>query len=306
MVPDAYEDVYYGEYQRRGRLDIGAKALSVRAIFNMVLMSVLIIATRDILVTMIVTTVVTTVVMLLLIRATKTYAEDSCSAADAIAGRESGSTKHVREILATTFPLMVISLLTMYISAAPRNSIDRYMTDEVQAVYGYIAMPIFVIGLAASFVFNPIYNRLSHLYYDGELRRFVLLIVRQLLVIAGITLICIAGAWLIGIPVLSVMYNTDLSEYKTDLLLILVGGAFLAAAAMLGSVITIFRYQKYSMAGDVVVAVTASFVCDVAVSSYGIRGAVVIYILLEALLCVIFAGITAVGVLRKRQEITAV
>ena len=48
----------------------------------------------------------------------------------------------------------------------------------------------------------------------------------QVGIVTMITVVCVFGASLLGIPVLSVLYNTNLQAYKNELLILLIGGGF--------------------------------------------------------------------------------
>ena len=134
--------------------------------------------------------------------------------------------KQVFALLKVCFPLFAGAFLSFYIGNAPKYAIDAMLTDELQACYGFIAMPVFVIGLLNNFIFNPMLYKLSMMWNDGRVGQFVRKILLQSLIVAGITLVCIIGAFLLGVPVLSWLYNTDLAPYKAELLLLLLGGGF--------------------------------------------------------------------------------
>ena len=141
------------------------------------------------------------------------------------------------------------------------------------------------------------------MWNDGKVGQFVRKILLQSLIVAGITLVCIIGAFLLGVPVLSWLYNTDLAPYKAELLLLLLGGGFLGLSGLLNAVITIIRYQKSLMWGYAVVALLALVCSNRIVGMYGMMGAAVLYTLLMAILCVIFVGLFAYGVMKQKKTL---
>jgi len=96
------------------------------------------------------------------------------------------------------------------------------------------------------------------------------------------------GAALIGCPVLSWLYNTDLSLYIFELLVLQVAGSFLGIAGYLSVILTIMRYQKDLIWGYVIVALIAFFSFNTVVIRYGIKGAAIEFTLLMLLLCFIY------------------
>ena len=190
--------------------------------------------------------------------------------------------------------------MAFYIGNAPKYAIDAQLTDEMQACYGFIAMPVFVIGLLNSFVFNPILFRISCLWNDKKIHEFVKNIIIQVVIVVGITCVCIVGAYILGIPILSILYNTDLSSYKAELLILLMGGGFLGLSGVLTAVITIMRYQNALVVGYVIVAMIAFLLSNSVVRRYEMMGASILYVSLMALLCAVFFVILFVGLKRER------
>lgn len=291
-VVDGIEDVYNGLYQRKNRLDVASKMLTLRMIFTIVIFGLGLIIVRDLLLVLIIATISTTILLILFIR--WTYGGFSI-------GKERIEKKNIYLLLKVCFPLFAGSFLSFYIGNAPKYAIDAILTDELQACYGFIAMPVFVIGLLNNFIFNPMLFRMSVLWSEKRIKEFVYRTAIQTGVVAIITIVCMLGAWLLGIPVLSWMYNTDLTPYKTELLVLLLGGGFLGLSGLLNAVITIIRYQKSLMWGYVVMAALAYIFSDRIVRHYEMMGAAVLYAVLMGGLCLIFAGLFVYGVIRKRD-----
>ena len=291
-VVDGIEDVYNGLYQRKNRLDVASKMLTLRMIFTIAVFGLGLIIVRDLLLALIIATIFTTILLILFIR--WTYGGFSI-------GKERIEKKNIFLLLKVCFPLFAGSFLSFYIGNAPKYAIDAILTDELQACYGFIAMPVFVIGLLNNFIFNPMLFRMSMLWNEKKVKEFVYRTVMQTGVVAIITIVCMLGAWLLGIPVLSWMYNTDLTPYKTELLILLLGGGFLGLSGLLNAVITIIRYQKSLMWGYVVMAALAYIFSDWIVRHYEMMGAAILYAILMGGLCLIFTGLFVYGVIKKRD-----
>jgi O-antigen/teichoic acid export membrane protein len=291
---DVLEDVFHGMYQKENRLDIASRVLSLRMVITIIVFGIGLIILKNLLISLIITTIVTTILFVLFTVWTFPYF--------GVKKRKADWNKVVK-LLKVCFPLFVGTFFSFYIGNAPKYAIDAMLTDEIQACYGFIAMPVFVIGLLNSFIFNPMLYRMSMLWNEKKIKKFVLNTVGQVGIVAVITLVCIIGAYLIGVPVLSWLYNTDLSSYKTELLILLLGGGFLGLSGLLNAVITIIRYQQSLMWGYAVVAVVAFVFSDKVVGTYQILGASVLYTLLMGILCLIFIVLFIVGVFRNKKNI---
>lgn len=285
-LPDAYEDVYYGEYQRNGRLDIAAKCMTIRMFMTILFFAVILIITRNLLTTMISATLFTILLLYCLLQMTR----------EVIKKDEDDDICQLLNLVKHCFPVFVSAFLAYYIGNAPKYAIDAQLSDDLQAVYGFISMPVFVVGLLNSFIFNPIMFSLARLWGEKKLHTFSKSVVKQSLVVCGITIICIIGAYVVGIPVLSFLYNTDLKNYKIELLWLLVGGGLLGLTGVYSAILTIMRRQKWLMLGYAGVALVALCVSSLVVSYYGIMGAVMLYNALLLALCVAFVMMITINI----------
>ena len=163
-------------------------------------------------------------------------------------------------------------------------------------------MPVFIIGLLNGFILNPMLYKMSCLWSEQKKKAFIEKTLLLSLTVLVITVICIAGAYICGIPVLSWLYNTDLSLYKMELLILLVGGGFLGLSGVLNAVLTIIRCQNALLVGYAMVAVLAFFMSDSFVQRYGMMGASVLYAGLMAILCVIFIVAFVIGITFKKKS----
>ena len=295
-VPDAFEDVYFGEYQKNNRLDIASKMWGTRYISTIILMIVLIVVTKNLYLTVVVSTIFTFAVMILFIFLTKEYVSEY----------ERPRVGRVFKQLLVTLPLALGAFLTLYIGWAPRDAIDMILKDEtIQAIYNYLSMPVFVVQMMVTFIFNPRIYHISCLWNDRKISDYMKETMKQVAFVVAITLICIAGAAVLGVPVLSMLFNVDLKPYKLDLLIMLVGSGCLGMATLLGNLLTVMRYQNAILVGYVIVSVISFFFMGRAVLFYNVRGAVVFYVAILFLLSLIFAFEFAYGVLKARKTAPA-
>ena len=179
---DAVEDIYHGLYQNRARLDVASKAMTLRLVISTVVFALGLILLKDQLLALIITTVITALVFILFTK--WTYVEFQ------IPG-EKAKWKKVIQLLRVCFPLFAGAFLSFYIGNAPKYAIDAMLTDELQACYGFIAMPVFVIGLLNNFIFNPMLYQMSVLWSEKRIKEFVKKTVIQTGIIAVIKIVCI-------------------------------------------------------------------------------------------------------------------
>jgi O-antigen/teichoic acid export membrane protein len=128
---------------------------------------------------------------------------------------------------------------------------------------------------------------LSVKFNKGDFKGFTGVMKRQALIIAGITAVCILGAYFLGIPVLTWLFGIDLSGYRTALCVILAGGAFTAIYQLLQYGIVIMRHQAGCLTGCIVTAALTFGFTPVLVRKFAVFGGAVSYFCSMALMSVI-------------------
>lgn len=291
---DCFEDVFGGQYQNQDRLDVGGRIMTLRMIALLVVFGACIVILRNMLIALLIALTTNFLIWLYMTLITYKQVHVTFGIRDK---------KSIRRLLFRCFPLAAGAFLSFYIGNAPKYAIDRVLTDDMQAIYGFVAMPVFVVGLLNNFIFNPQIVGMTRLWKGGKTKQFVIRVCRQMLVVFGITVVCLAGAFVLGIPVLSKLYACDLTNYKAELLILLLGGGFLGLTGLLNASITIIRFQKSVIWGYLSIAVLALLFSDKVISRYGIRGAAVLYTSLMALLALVFVGLFIAGVQIKKKTV---
>lgn len=286
----AFSDVLHGRMQQKGRLDVATKASCSRYVLEIVSFCGALIVTHDLLASCAVCLAVSVAVFFL---TSYNAARDFCEL------RPDFKWNRMKLMLIEGFPLFASLFLNMYISNAPKYAIDAYLTEEIQAIYNMVFMPAFVIQLVAHFIFNPIITEYAEVWQKGDRRRFRFLVLRQCLVILGLTLLAVAVALSIGIPVLSFLFGADLKPYKTELLVVVLGGGMLAYSVFFNTVITIIRMHRTLLMSYSATAAAALLLSKRFVLNSGIMGAVSLYAVLMSLLACVLAVITFWGVANK-------
>ncbi|MBR2706533.1 MAG: hypothetical protein IKE74_04745 [Mogibacterium sp.] len=290
-VLEAYCDLYFSRYQQKGRLDVAAKASAYRLTLPLICCIISLIVSHDLLISMIVWLLVTIFAML----------TSFVLLAPEFGGLWLRFNKSIfLMITRECFPLFAGSFLLLYVGNAPKYAIDAIMDDKAQACFNFIFMPVFAIGLLANFIFNPILVRLAEDWAGGDYPRFRSTVLRQMLVIGGITLLAVAVALTIGCPVLGALFGTDLSGSRMSLTILMVGGGMLALANFLIVVVTVVRGQKYLLPGYLGAAACAKLLSARFVRMYGIPGAAALYTALMSLTALMFAAALIYCVKKER------
>ncbi len=291
---DPIEDVYYGMYQQKDRLDVGAMCYTIRLTLSTVIFCALTFTGMSLAAISAVTLLVSLVSAVIMVILTK---RGFPTKGDAFR-RES-----VGRLLRSCFPLFIGTSLSIYVGNAPKYLIDWFSNaDDVQAVFGYIMMPTFVIMMINQFIYQPFIRDLGMLWQCGRRKELVGRVLIQFAVTAAITFCVVIAGAAAGIPVLSRFYNTDLSPYKTDFIILLIGGGIYALANYITVPMTAIRAQNGVAIGYVIVSLCSVVLGKILISGAGVSGAVRLYVVLNVILAIFFAAYFFVMVRRKTER----
>ena len=146
-------------------------------------------------------------------------------------------------------------------------------------MFGIVLMPATLINLCAIYLLQPYINRLGLLYSENRILEFKQSVKKIILYILIFGIVCLTGATLIGVPVLNIVYNVDLSGYLSSLQLIIVGATLIAIVTVLSTALTTFRNTKTQFGIYVIVSLAILVVSGTLVDQFGVLGATYTYLL---------------------------
>lgn len=278
---DCLEEVFEGRYQQKGRLDRSGKLVTFRLLVSIGGMIAVLLVTRDLL-----TAVWWGVFLAVAASALIIWRYRETAAFERTAFSFSGIAGLMREC----FPVCAANFLSFYLINEPKYAIDAAMDETAQACYNFIAMPVFVIQLLNMFLYQPMLIRMTASWENGRRKEFLGYFGRICGALALISAPILLAAWIFGIPVLSWLYATDLSALRTELLLIMTGGIFLAFNGFYCAVLTIMRKQREIPLTYLAGAVLSLVSTPVMVRESGIVGAVLSFVLVMAAVTVLLTA----------------
>ena len=295
-VIDALADTYEAEFQRGGRLYLTGKSNAFRTILSVGVFLASLAYTKD-------------------LAAASLWAVGAQAVGflvfDVLVIRELPNVEwrsakgKKQELFAETILLFCSAVLDFYIFSASKYAIEGCMADRDMAVFGAIFMPTSIINLVAGFVIRPYLTKMSFTWEMGRIRRFLRIQKRIALIIAALTVLAVGGAWLLGIPVLSLLYpnlRTGLSQCRPALVLIIFGGALNAYMNLFYYSLVIMKKQKYIFGVYGLVSLMAVLVSTPFVRWGGIFGGALAYVVLTGALMVLFGLIDLAGILEHKRK----
>ena len=114
---------------------------------------------------------------------------------------------------------LFFSLISMVVINIPKYAIDYLSSESVQAIYGIISMPATFVMLLGQFILQPSLVSMAIAYRNQEKLRFNRIVLKMSIIVFATLILLIPIAYLLGIPVLNLIYGLDLSPYKFSLIL---------------------------------------------------------------------------------------
>lgn len=280
-VAEALAECPYAVIQKKDRLYQVGQSLFIKSIFSLIGFILVDYLTRNISLSCVVIVVahVLTIIFFDLPRLKKTGFH-----------LERFNFQKVKYLLKIGFFTFGFTFLNLYIINAARYAIDSTASDSAQTIYGIIAMPATVLSLVGQYLIQPFLTSFKK-FFATDAHRFQNLVIKLCFAVLSIGVICILAAWLLGIPVLELLYAIELDGNLPGLLLIIIGGVFSALILVISTALVTMRHTGAQFWIYCLASVFALLVSHTLVALNGVFGACLSYMLSMILLFIMYTGV---------------
>lgn len=236
---ESVADAIQGVLQMHGRLYIAGRALVYKFILGLLAFGFINFFTQDILLATLGLAVVTLIWTVLYdLREAQVFETVKLTS-----GQISKTAHTALTIMKRTWPVFIVFFLTMFTLNIPRYFIDVYQSQDI-GYFGIIAMPITLVVLFATFILQPNIVRLSNAIAESNYRDFTYAIHKVLVGVLVVGVGILVSAELLGVWALEVVFAVQFDNYKTALMIMVVGGIMNALVAVFVHIFTILRHFK--------------------------------------------------------------
>ena len=158
---DGAADVFEGEFQKNGRMDLAGKSVAFRTVLSVAVYAVVVIVTGNVL---------WAVVAMVIAAAVGVLVFDVVLIGQFASMKVSFDGARLGKLIRSTVLLFVGSILCLYIFNASNYSVDAVFqgtdpaSSDIRYIYACLFMPTSVINLASGFIFKPILTTLATHY----------------------------------------------------------------------------------------------------------------------------------------------
>ncbi len=282
---DAIEDIYHGRMQQLYHVAEMGKSQFIRNLYTSVCFTLCLLASHNLLFTLWITVLSSLLLCIILNQAMITHIPAESD------GNHRISYRAVGKLLYSCTGLFLGTFLSLYLFNIPKYAMAGLLEMEYQTYYSILFMPTFVMTLLCEFIFKPTITSMADHWFSNQKARFSKTVLTCFLLIAAFTLIVIAGGHFLGRYLLELIYGVNLSPYKLDFIILLLGGGINAAVYLTYNILIAIRYDKSIKIVYGFTALLCAIVVKPMIVQWGMLGAALNFLLSSVLLLMIFLTI---------------
>lgn len=296
---EAISDVFQGMFQRHERLDIAGKSMTIRYSFSTILLLVFLLVTKSL---------TQSLLYLVLLNFIFVFSYDYVKSKEfesidfSVKNLKSNLFDAIA-ILKNCIPLFISGFLLAYIFNEPRIAIDSeirlgHFIAGTQRDYNILFMPVFFMSLFI-LILRPLTTQLAILWKNKDLKKFDAIIKKLFVIFLGVGLILSVLAYLIGTPILSLVFGLPLYQHSSTLAILVFSGILYSLGIVFGDVMTVIRKQTYLLPVYLFMFITSKLTNDYLVHRLGLLGASLSFLIVMS---VYFSGSLLVYFVARKVE----
>jgi len=272
---EAFSDVLYGIIQKNNRLYVVGRSLFFKGILGIFSLLIVDLLTNSLLLASLSLIVVNLLVLLF-------YDLPNFKNCDYI------RSKFNFKIFKIGFDVFLVTFLTQYLINAPKFAIDNNLSHDYQSIYGIISMPATFMALCAQFLIHPFLNKIKNHLKTNEYGKINSITIKLSMVMIFIGFFTIIIAYLLGIPVLQLIYGVKLYDYLLPFMLIITGSVIYGITIIFQNTLIALRTTKIQSLIFIIDSIIALIFSNYLVRLYSLLGASIMYLISMLILFILY------------------
>ncbi|MBP2622492.1 lipopolysaccharide biosynthesis protein [Streptococcus oricebi] len=295
---DAWSDLFQGQFQKHERLDIAGRSMTIRYALSTVILLFALLLTHSLSWSVFAVFIFNLIFVF-------SYDFSQSLLFEKIIWSELWKNENVKgslAILKICLPLFINGFIVNLIFNEAKQAIESglqngILQEGMQRNYNILFMPAFFMSLCI-LIIRPLITDMAKLWSRKEYQKFDAINRKiHFSLLTGGLLISIIS-YLIGTPILSLIFGVDLHAEQFTLALLVFAGVLYSVALVLENVVTIFRMQKYLLFVYIAVYILAKAITYPLVAGLGLLGAALSFFI--AMLFYAIGNTAVYLVLRKK------
>jgi len=279
-ILDAVADPLYGVMQRRDRLYFAGISMTIKAVVGFVAFVAVDLATHSMLWASFCLLAANAVFIIV-------YDIPHVRRLEQIGRLFQGGVTPGLALLRTSVYIFSFAMFASLLVNIPRYFVDIHQPGDLGG-FGIIIMPATMLNLFVQFVIQPKLVPLSKRFADKDFASFGRTVRKLILVSLGFGVIATAAAWLIGCPVLTLIFGEDLYMYRVGLTLVVLGGTVNTMTMIYSNILSVMRKFGIQLFNYLAATVGIFIACAVLVVNGSVDGAFFAFLIANAIQAVLF------------------
>jgi len=280
-ILDAIADPLYGVMQRQGRLYYAGISMTLKAVIGFVAFLIVNLATHDMILSSFCLLGANAVFIAV-------YDIPHTIRLEKIGRFSKSGLKPAFVLLRVSVYIFAFALFANLLVNIPRYFVDIYHTEEALGWFGIVIMLATMLNLFVTFVIQPKIVSLSECYADTEYASFNRTVTKLILLSLGFGAAAIVVTWLVGVPVLSFIYDKDLSPFRVALTLVVVAGTINTMTMIYSNILSVMRRFKIQMINFLIATASIFVTSAVFIKTGSVDGAVIAFLIANVIQAVLF------------------
>jgi O-antigen/teichoic acid export membrane protein len=281
-IIESISDCFYAAIQKKDELYKVGISLTVKAIIGLILFLFLDVIFKNVLYS---------IASLIIINLLIFFVYDLRNYKSISNERIKISTKDIKELLISSFPVFIFSFLSIYIANCHKYILTYYVSNEIQTIFGILIMPATMLSLVGSYMIMPFINKLVTYYNTQLYKSFRKMAVKicTFLIFMGIAIL--AFCYFFGVPILNFIYSLNLNDYKFNLMIIILSAIMMALSLIISNLLTILGENKKQTIIYLITSIISTLTGIFLIKKYFITGAVYSYFISYLVNVILYLGL---------------
>lgn len=290
---EAWVDLLHGFEQKKYRMDIGGISLFIRGILSVLSFTVVLYYTNDICWSIAAMGICTLGYIVIV----------DCKVAVKYADYRPKTSGNCIWRMTKEFMTLTIGSLASSIGVTiPKQMLESSMGSEALGIYSTVATPAVIVRVAATYVFNPILTEIAKCYNENK-RKFIKLVLKICGVLAGISLVCIVGAKLLGEFGLVLLYGEKIEPYVYLFMPVIGYTCLNAFECFLWNLLIVMRQIKWLWIVNIIGVFICILIMNPMINYFGMAGVSYTMMIFSISLIVMMTGIVVKNTVSRKDII---
>lgn len=276
---ESLSDSLYAVFQKNDRLDIVGKSYSIKNIACLIIFIIVDFATKSVVIATFSMAAVTLLIYFIYdFRLQKKFTKLILNF----------DIKEAFSLWKLIWSFVVFTLVTVAISNVPRLIADTSYNETEMYYFSLLMMIPTVMALLGQLIVQPALNGLNHNFVDRKYGDFSASVRKILLIMAACAVLCSVGAYFLGPPVLGILTQNSLTEYRLTMVIAIVAGLFSIFTSFISMLLTIMHKNRQQLIMYSCLLVIEIIAIYIGVIKTDMKNIFIIYMLIIALQFAIF------------------